>query len=285
MTLATRTAETPNQSSRNGAAVEYIVLHHMATTGFEAVLRSWMSGKKQGSCHYAISNTGEIVEVVPEHLRAWSLSSATFDGKSITFEIANESAGGSWPVSRNAHEATAQVVADLCRRYEIPCNRDRIIGHREVFTRHHAGYATACPGGLNLDGIVARAAELLGDAEPAAVISTASFSRPLAAAEPSEAWAFNTPDFRRQARVQAALKGMGRYSGPVDGIWGSNTIKGIQVTAGQAGYTGPVDGIPGPSTCHFVQVYAARFGDYTGPVDSILGPYSWDGFALGLERK
>lgn len=97
-------------------------------------------------------------------------------------------------------------------------------------------------------------------------------------------WAFNQPDAAIQARIQQALKNRGRYSGPVDGVWGPNTIKGIQTTIKNVGYDGPIDGVPGKNTCHFVQVYAQRFGDYAGPIDSILGPNSWAGFALGLER-
>lgn len=97
-------------------------------------------------------------------------------------------------------------------------------------------------------------------------------------------WAFNRPSAAMQKRIQAALKKRGRYSGPVDGVWGANTIKGIQTSIKGVGYTGAVDGVPGERTCRFVQVYAQRFGDYKGPVDSILGPNGWAGFALGLER-
>lgn len=155
--LVTRKVPTPNQSSRDGVTPTFIVLHHMASTSFEGVLNSWATGRKQGSCHYAISNEGEIVGVVPEQFRAWSLSSRMFDSKAIVFEIENESMGGDWPVSAAAHEATARVVADICGRTGIPVNRTQIIGHREVYSRYDIGYATACPGGLDLDWIVARA--------------------------------------------------------------------------------------------------------------------------------
>lgn len=97
-------------------------------------------------------------------------------------------------------------------------------------------------------------------------------------------WAWNAPDSTTQARIQKDLAARGRYSGPIDGVWGVNSIKGIQTTCANVGYTGPIDGVPGQNTCHYVQVYAQRFGSYTGPVDSILGPNSWSGFALGLER-
>jgi hypothetical protein len=97
-------------------------------------------------------------------------------------------------------------------------------------------------------------------------------------------WAWNAPDSTTQKRIQQDLANRGRYSGPIDGVWGINSIKGIQITCANVGYTGPIDGEPGPNTCHYVQVYAQKFGSYTGPIDSILGPNSWNGFALGLER-
>lgn len=106
---------------------------------------------------------------------------------------------------------------------------------------------------------------------------------PNPAPTPSGDWDFGQ-EHADQARIQAALKARGRYDGPVDGVWGPNSIKGIQTTIKNVGYTGPVDGVPGPNTCYYVQVYAQKFGDYNGPVDKVLGPNSWNGFALGLER-
>lgn len=158
-----RTMRTPNQGSRLGATIRYIVLHHMASTSFESVLESWRTGRKEGSANYAISNQGDVVLVVPEHMRSWSLSSSTWDSQSVTFEIENSARGGLWPVSGKAQEATAQVIAGLCRRYGIPCDREHILGHREVYTRSNGqySYATACPGGLDMDWVVNRANQLM----------------------------------------------------------------------------------------------------------------------------
>lgn len=97
-------------------------------------------------------------------------------------------------------------------------------------------------------------------------------------------WAWNPPDAETQARIQRALTARGRYAGPADGVWGPNTVMGIQTTCQNVGYDGPIDGEPGPNTARHVQIYAQRFGDYGGPIDQILGPNSWAGFALGLER-
>lgn len=277
---ATRTISTPNKSSRNGAAIQYIVLHHMASTSFSGVLSLWSTGAKEGSANYAISNEGEVVGVVPEGLRSWSLSSATWDAKAITFEIENASAGGSWPVSSAAHEATAKVVADLARRYGIPLDRNRVLGHREVYTRYGASYATACPGGLDIDWIVSRARQLLGQGGTPPPVG--NFTPPPTGG--GNAACLNLPDAQTQRRVQAGLRLKGRYFGPIDGALGPNGFKGIQTTLRNVGYTGPIDGVIGPVGCRLIQVYAQRFGDYGGPVDGVLGPNSWRGFALGLER-
>jgi len=160
--LVDRIVPTPNQDVRaGGAKPKYIVHHHEAGTSFEAVIESWRTGRKEGSCHITISNEGEKVGIVPEEKRAWSLSSQFFDSQALTTEIENQSAGGSWPVSDAAQEAAAQVTADWCKRYGIPCDREHVIGHREVYTRFGDSYATACPGGLDLDWIVTRARAIL----------------------------------------------------------------------------------------------------------------------------
>lgn len=158
---------TPNQSTRGGRKIDHIVLHHMASTNYEWVKDAMRTGSKEVSANYIVSNEGAADGVVPEELRSWSLSSAEWDGRSITFEIENESLGGNWPVSNAAQEKVAQIVADICVRYGIPCNRDRILGHREVYSRHGASYPTACPGGLNMDWIVARANQIIQGSTPA----------------------------------------------------------------------------------------------------------------------
>lgn len=70
-------------------------------------------------------------------------------------------------------------------------------------------------------------------------------------------WGEPTTDYLR-AGIQQALKDVGRYSGPVDGVWGSNTVKGIQCSCYKGKYYfGPRDGIPGGNTVGAVCRYAA----------------------------
>lgn len=272
----TRTVSTVNESSRQGKKITTIVLHHMASTNFEGTLAMWTSATRVGSANYAVSNEGEVVGVVPEALRAWSLGSssdggkgAAFDRHSITFEIENAALGGGWPVSSAAQEATAQVVADICRRYDIACNRTQILGHREVYTRYHASYATACPGGLNMDWIVQRAAQLLGQGgQPAPIASTGSVQA--------------DPEGGRNISTMSTVDVQKLVGAAPDGIYGPDTtakVKAWQAAHGldadgifgplsQAAATGKliVDGAYGPATCRAEQ--AALHVS----VDGIRGP-------------
>lgn len=284
-----RSVSTPNQDPRaNGAVPRYIVHHHMATTGFEGVLASWHSGAKQGSAHKAISNSGEVVDVVPPHLRAWSLSSEFFDSQALVTEIANESTGGSWPVSRAAHEAAAQVTAEWSAHFGIPLDRTHVIDHGEVYTRFGRSYPTACAGGLDLDWIVARAKEIRGAG--GAVPAIVTVSRPAPVSTPtnrSGSWVYWEPSGELAKRLQRAMIGKGRLPSwyKVDGVLGDLFRRAVQTTLNVSGrFVGTVDGDIQGGGCLGIQLYARDFGDYTGPLDSEPREMSWTGFALGLER-
>jgi len=295
--LVTRVVPTPNQDVRaNGALPKYIVHHHEAGTSFESVIESWRTGRKEGSCHVTISNEGEAVGIVPEQLRAWSLSSQFFDSQALTTEIENESAGGSWPVSDAGQEKAAQLTADWCKRYDIPCDRDHVIGHREVYTRFGDSYATACPGGLDLDWIVTRARAILaaptggmgGGTSVGASIPAYVAPKPAAAPARVEAGEHRytsteedgIPGAIFYGRVQTLGKERGIYTGVIDGVTGPLTEKARVKLTAQAcnGWkrgphtTTDRDGIPGTNYWTAVQTIGAAHFGYTGRIDGIPGP-------------
>lgn len=159
----TRT-DTPQKSSRQGAKIDTILLHHMAGTDAAGVVKLMQSGARTVSANYAIGRDGHAWGVVPEESRAWTSGSssdggkgAAWDRRSITFEIADEVAREPWPISEAAFQKVAAMMADISTRYGIPLDRNHVLGHRELWTRYRASYPTACPGGLDLDAITARA--------------------------------------------------------------------------------------------------------------------------------
>jgi hypothetical protein len=278
-------------SSRRGVKVIRVNLHHWAgTSGGESRMTN---PDADVSCNYLILSDGSVVGNVPEEERAWTSGSWEADAPAITIEVQNSSTRvvdgkndhpESWPVSDAAYKSIINLLADIAKRHGWgDIQAPNLRGHREFSS-------TACPGGFlwnRLGDLRAQARALfLSGKKPTAPggggapAGGGGYTPPAG----SPAWAFNPPSAALQKRIQQALKNRGRYSGPVDGVWGPNSIKGIQTTIRNVGYTGPIDGIPGSNTCYYVQVYAKRFGDYSGPVDRVLGPFSWDGFALGLER-
>ena len=86
-----------------------------------------------------------------------------------------------------------------------------------------------------------------------------------------------SPDsnYYKRQQVWAAQYG---YTGPIDGVLGTNSWAGTQRGLRNYGYTGVDDGVPGVNTYKAMQRLAAQHG-YTGPVDGSLGPNSYRGLA------
>lgn len=171
--LVTETHATSQQSARTSGPVNMIILHHAATTDADQVVNMMVSGSRQVSAH-AVVKDNRIIGVVDESQRAWSLADAYWDSRAFTVETANESTAG-WTISAKSHESLAKLSADWAKRYgfkivrdpSIPRTQWTLLGHREVYEIYGDSYATACPGGMNLDYIANRANAILsGDAEP-----------------------------------------------------------------------------------------------------------------------
>lgn len=160
---ATEFHNTPQKSARIPAGdPTYIVIHHAASTSFDGVVRLENGGKQVSST--VVIKDGRVASMFDEAYRAWSLSSQYWDSVSLSSETCNETTAPGWTISEASYATLAKVVADWCKRYKIPCNRERIMGHREVYTRHGASYATACPGGIDMDRVVRDANAILSGA-------------------------------------------------------------------------------------------------------------------------
>lgn len=147
--------------------MNHITVHHSAATSLEQVLAEMQDPNgRQVSSNYVIGNAGEIVLVVPEELRAWTSGATTdggrgaaFDRRSITVEIINAGGAPGYPISQAAIDATVLLFADVGKRYHFTMDRafgGTFEGHRELYTRYGASYATACPGVYPLDSAAAQ---------------------------------------------------------------------------------------------------------------------------------
>lgn len=76
--------------------------------------------------------------------------------------------------------------------------------------------------------------------------------------------------------IQYHLKRTGRYSGPADGVWGPETIKGVQRTLKIAYNNITIDGVGGPQTASQVELYGR--GENKLPNGYPIQDVEWQGF-------
>lgn len=153
--VVTGTSGNGGQYSSRATPVNMFVVHHAATTSLSGVLDMMSSGSREVSANYVVKDD-QIVGVVPEEYRSWSLSSSLYDSKAITVETCNSATGDAsgWPISEASYMTLARLIADCAARYGFPIDRDHVVGHREVYSRFGASYPTACPAGIDLDKLV-----------------------------------------------------------------------------------------------------------------------------------
>lgn len=166
-TLTDQVRQSTQHSPRQGADIDMFIFHGQASTNDDVTISMMVNRTRQVSANYTISNEGRITGVVPEEFRAWTSGSSTDGGKgaamdrrAITVEIENQTGAPGWTFSAAAQEACARLLADVSKRYGIPLDRDHCVGHRELYTRWGASYATACPQALDMGWIVNRAKQL-----------------------------------------------------------------------------------------------------------------------------
>lgn len=132
-----RDIRSPNHSART-QTIDTIVLH--ATVGdlrpsINELTADNRPLAQRVSAHYIIDRDGTIYELVPPDRVAWHAGVSTFGGRanvnefSIGIELVNRNDGRD-PYPDAQIIATAELVADLMRRYNIP--QSRIVSHADV---------------------------------------------------------------------------------------------------------------------------------------------------------
>lgn len=167
---ADQTKPTSQQSARTGSIIRF-VWHHQAGTDDDGVIRAIQSGARELSCTWTVNSSGRVTALVPEDRRPWTSDSQFVDGRALTVEVENSSGNPDWGISDAAHEACARLAAYAFVAYGVPLRRIRSaadqgaghIGHGELPAVFGEGYATFCPGHLDIDRILARAQQLVGD--------------------------------------------------------------------------------------------------------------------------
>ena len=128
----------PNFGERNpNASIKYIVLHYTGMPDSEVALNRLRDKQSNVSCHYFISETGRIFQLVSEHHRAWHAGQSFWRGltdlnsHSVGIEIANPGHEfGYLPFPDTQITAVIKLCKDICVRRKI--RTSGILAHSDI---------------------------------------------------------------------------------------------------------------------------------------------------------
>jgi N-acetyl-anhydromuramyl-L-alanine amidase AmpD len=115
-----------------------IVIH--ATDGGSMVGNVWWlsGGHSHASAHYVVARDGSIVQLVHLSDIAWHAGNSKVNRHSIGIEHVGETYDPAG-FTVDEYRSSARLVAWLVRRYDIPVDREHIIGHAQVPDPNHPG--------------------------------------------------------------------------------------------------------------------------------------------------
>lgn len=134
MSGAVRWHPSPNFGERrNGLLPELIVLHYTNMASCEAAISRLCDPSAEVSAHYVITETGDILQLVEEHKRAWHAGGGSWRGRadvnsrSIGIELCNT---GTKPFSAPQMTALEVLLPGIMEMWSIPaCG---VIGHSDM---------------------------------------------------------------------------------------------------------------------------------------------------------
>ncbi|MEU6850767.1 N-acetylmuramoyl-L-alanine amidase [Actinacidiphila alni] len=122
-----------NVSNRpaNGEDIRYIVIHDAEGT-FAGTLSSFKDVSRYASAHYVVGGQGQVAQAVQTKDEAWHAANKTVNMHSVGIEHEGYAIkNGQW-VSEQEYQSSATLVKYLAAKFNIPLDREHIIGHDEV---------------------------------------------------------------------------------------------------------------------------------------------------------
>lgn len=125
-------AHSSNYSSRLGESIQYVIVH--TTQGSYGGTVSWFQNPSSNvSTHYVVrSSDGEVTQMLHEADNGWHAGNSTYNRQSIGIEHEGFVDDPARWYTDAMYASSADLVRYLCDKYEIPIDRDHIIGHVEV---------------------------------------------------------------------------------------------------------------------------------------------------------
>ncbi|MEV0009848.1 peptidoglycan recognition family protein [Streptomyces sp. NPDC051840] len=128
------TADRPGSNS-----VKFIVLHD-TEVDYDTTLKIFQNPAHQASAHYVVrSSDGHVTQMVKNKDVAWQAGNWYLNTHSIGIEQEGFAAEGAKWYTPEMYRSTARLVRHLAAKYEIPLDRQHILGHDGVPPTSAAG--------------------------------------------------------------------------------------------------------------------------------------------------
>ncbi|WP_405655323.1 N-acetylmuramoyl-L-alanine amidase [Streptomyces sp. NBC_00019] len=129
----------------NGIRIDTIVIHDLETT-YDAGVAGLANPTNTTSTHYVMSSEGAVTQMVPTKNIAFHAGNYSTNLHSIGIEHEGFAVQGAAWYTEAQYEATAALVQYLAARFDIPLDRQHVIGHDNV-----AGPNSALVSGMHWD--------------------------------------------------------------------------------------------------------------------------------------
>jgi hypothetical protein len=117
-------------ANRKEAIIDLIVVH-VAQGSYSGTVNWFQDRRASSSAHYVVSRKGRVAQCVRNEDIAWHAGWWKTNKKSIGIEHAGF-VGNPRSFSGPMYRSSAKLSAYLCRRFNIPVDRNHIIGHKQV---------------------------------------------------------------------------------------------------------------------------------------------------------
>ncbi|MER5641825.1 N-acetylmuramoyl-L-alanine amidase [Kitasatospora sp. NPDC002227] len=118
----------------DGDKIQYIVIHD-TEGGFDGSIQTFQNPATQASAHYIVrSGDGHVTQLVNDQNIAWHAGNKTINMHSIGIEHEGYAFPGdnaTW-YSEQLYQSSATLVKYLAAKYNVPLDRQHIIGHDDV---------------------------------------------------------------------------------------------------------------------------------------------------------
>ncbi len=126
-----------NQKKRDKNKIKYLIFHYTGMRNDRSAIKKLTSLNSNVSCHYYITGSGKIIQMIPDLYIAWHAgvsrwgNHVSLNKYSIGIEISNPGhEHGYKKFNKNQIQALIRISKKIIKKYKI--NKKNILGHSDI---------------------------------------------------------------------------------------------------------------------------------------------------------